>query len=186
MVASTYFILKDVITLDIFNEQIIKKTKSPLEVLLLMLLYVAGLTVGALFICFGLFAPTFIFTFIILAGVVFYFTIKIGTNLNSEFEYSVTNNLFDVDKIIAKSRRKRLVSMDVKNIDDIGTYNPEKFIGRKFDLTVNAVGNPANEGIIYVVTRHPTKGKTLLIFQPNEKIIEALKKSLPYQLKNNI
>ncbi len=173
--------------MDIFNEQIIKKTKSPLEVLLLLLLYVAGLTIGALLIFFGLvLAPTFIFTFIIIAAVVFYFTIKLGNNLNFEFEYSVTNNLFDVDKIIAKSRRKRLVSMDIKNIDDIGVYSPEKFNGRKFDLTINAVGNPANEGIIYIVTRHPTKGKTLLIFQPNEKIIGALKKSLPYQLKNNI
>ena len=172
--------------MDIFNEQIIKKTKSPIELLLLLLIYLAGLTVGMLLILVGLKAPTFIATFVIFACVAFYFTIKLGTNLNFEFEYSVTNNLFDVDKIIAKSRRKRLVSMDIKNIDDIGEYNPAKFSGRKFDLTVNAVGNPANGGIIYVVTRHPTKGKTLLIFQPNEKIIDALKKSLPYQLKNNI
>lgn len=178
---------KGSIKLDIFNEQIIKKTKSPLELLLLMLLYVAGLTVGMLLIFFGLtFAPTFIFTFIILAGVVFYFTIKIGTNLNFEFEYSVTNNLFDVDKIIAKSRRKRLVSMDLMTIDDVGVYSSEKFKGRSFDLTVNAVGNPNQDGIIYIVTRHPTKGKTLVIFQPNEKIVDALKKSLPYNLKNNI
>ena len=159
-----------------------------MEVLLLKLLYVAGLTVGAFLIFLGMiFADgTFIFTFIVLAGVAFYFTIKLGTNLNFEFEYSVTNNLFDVDKIIAKSRRKRLVSMDIKNIDDIGEYNPAKFSGRKFDLTINAVGNPTNDGIIYVVTRHPTKGKTLVIFQPNEKIVNALKKSLPYNLKNNI
>ena len=173
--------------MDIFNEQIIKKTKSPLELLLLMLIYLAGLTVGMVLILFGLsVAPTFIFTFIIFACVVFYFTIKLGTNLNFEFEYSVTNNLFDVDKIIAKSRRKRLVSMDIKTIDDIGVYNPKKLSGRTFDLTVNAVGNPNQEGIIYIVTRHPTKGKTLVIFQPNEKIVEALKKSLPYNLKNNI
>ena len=178
---------KGSIKLDIFNEQIIKKTKSPLELLLLMLLYLAGLTVGMLLILFGLTnAPAFIFTFIILAGVVFYFTIKIGTNLNFEFEYSVTNNLFDVDKIIAKSRRKRLISMDVKSIDDVGVYSSEKFKGRSFDLTVNAVGNPNQDGIIYIVTRHPTKGKTLVIFQPNEKIVDALKKSLPYNLKNNI
>ncbi len=173
--------------MDIFNEQIVKKTKSPLELLLLMLIYLAGFTVGMLLILFGLtFAINFIFTFIILAGVLFYFTIKVGTNLNLEFEYSVTNNLFDVDKITAKSRRKRLVSLDIKAIDDIGVYTIEKYKDKNFDLKVNAVGNPGQDGIMYIVTRHPTKGKTLVIFQPNEKIVEALKKSLPYNLKNNI
>lgn len=173
--------------MDIFNEQIIKKTKSPIDVLLLMLLFLAGFTVGALLIFFGLVAaPTFIFTFVILACVVFYFTIKLSANLNVEYEYSVTNNLFDVDKIVAKSRRKRLVSVDIKTIDDIGAYSADRFNGRKFDLTVNAVGNPTHEGLLYVVTRHPTKGKTLIVFEPNEKIINAIKKSLPYQLKNNI
>ncbi len=173
--------------MDIFNEQIIKKSKSPLDVLVLMLIYLAGLTVGALLILFGLtVAPAFIFTFIIFACVVFYFTIKIANNINTEYEYSVTNNIFDVDKIIAKSRRKRLVSIDIKNIDDVGVYDAQRFTGKTFDLTVKAVGNPNEDGILYIVTRHPTKGKTLVIFQPNEKIISALKKSLPYNIKNNI
>lgn len=152
-----------------------------------MLIYLGGLTLGMFLIFVGLtVAPTFIFTFIIFACVLFYFTIKIANNVNTEFEYSVTNNIFDVDKIIAKSRRKRLVSMDIKNIDDIGKYDAQKFRDKQFDLKINAVGNPQEDGIIYIVTRHPTKGKTLTVFQPNDRIVEALKKSLPYNLKNNI
>lgn len=173
--------------MDIFNEQIIKKKKTATDLLLIIAIYFAGFFLGGALLFFVLrFMPTFLITAALFACIIFYFAIKLGNYVNVEFEYSVTNNILDVDKIIARSSRKRLVSIDIKTVDDIGSYNAEKFKGKQFDLTVNSAGDINSDDLCFVVTRHPTKGKVLVVFEPDEKIKNAIKKSLPYNLKNNI
>ena len=173
--------------MDIFNEQIVNKKKSLADIALVAFIFLASLAVAILLLFFVIsIAPQFIMTAIVLDGVIFYLAFKVARFVNIEFEYSVTNNLFDVDKIIARSSRKRLASLDIKKIDDIGAYSAEKFQGKTFDIKINAAGDPTANDLVYVVARHPSKGKMLIIFEPNEKIISALKKSLPYAIKNNI
>ncbi|GHV05449.1 hypothetical protein FACS1894217_02330 [Clostridia bacterium] len=94
-----------------------------------------------------------------------------------EFEYILTNGEIDIDRILGRSKRKRITTVDVRNFEVFAPYNAENFepyrnvtFAKKFDA---AGSNPDR---MFAVT--PMKnggGKLLLIFQPNDRIIEAMK-----------
>ena len=107
---------------DVFIEEIVKKKKEPLDWLksIAILVLCLALAVGFLFL--GMFFP---FCWV-LAGLSIYFGYFFISRRSIEFEYSLTNDTFDVDKIIAKRTRKRLISTSCKNFDDFGQYHPEE------------------------------------------------------------
>ena len=53
------------------------------------------------------------------AGYGTYFYVQ---NTDVEYEYTFTNGELDIDKIIAKKRRKSLVSVDISKFADFGKY----------------------------------------------------------------
>lgn len=61
--------------------------------------------------------------FIAVAAAVIFGAYKLFLRLNIEYEYTITNGTMDVDKIIAKSSRKRMTSFDVLSIQRIEKYN---------------------------------------------------------------
>lgn len=109
------------------------------------------------------------------------------SNANVEYEYIVTNNEMDIDKIIGKRKRKRMITVDLSKADDIGTYPPESDI--EADTTVHATSGLAKNAH-YLLVRHKEYGKVKVIFNPNEKLREAIAqetpKSLSAKLKNDV
>lgn len=55
------------------------------------------------------------------------------TAQNVEYEYSVTNSNITVDKVIAKRKRKRIVSFDIKKIEEMGKFDDKDYEKRKYD-----------------------------------------------------
>ena len=111
---------------------------------------------------------------------------KLAAKWNLEYEYSVTNGVLDVDKIINRSDRKRLVSADVAAFDRFEVFRPDsaEFDLNRFDKVVTAVADPAGQDAVYAaVMRHPVHGRTLILFQPNEKVLTTVQKSLPRTLQ---
>ena len=81
---------------DVFIEEIVKKKKEPLDWLKIVaiLLLCLGLAAGFLFL--GMFFP---FCWV-LAGLSVYFGYFFISRRSVEFEYSLTNDVFDIDKIL--------------------------------------------------------------------------------------
>lgn len=108
--------------MDVFVEQIVKKKMESKEKLTAV-----GIAVAALALCcviFFLSGYLMAFTLVLVAAAIFgaYWLI---TNLNMEFEYAITNGDITVDKIIARRRRKRVVSIDAKEVEVMGNIgNP--------------------------------------------------------------
>lgn len=100
------------------------------------------------------------------------------TNLNVEYEYIVTNGELDVDKIIARRKRKRLLTVKASTFEEYGivTDMPEKD-----GLTVFMVTG-ADMSDYYADFNHPKHGKCRLVFSPDEKIREELDKHI--RIKN--
>ena len=103
-------------------------------------------------------------------------------NFNIEYEYIFTNGELDVDIIKSRRVRKRLISMSTKNIELMARQDNDVYrcdfeseaIVKKYD----AVYDPAKGGI-YCVLFHADGVRSMLTFQPPEKLVEAMKKMNP-------
>ena len=92
-----------------------------------------------------------------------------------EFDYSVYGSDFIVAKVIAASNRKRKLKLEIKNIEKLAKVSEEdlpkgKYV-KKFDFT----GGAPVEDIYFAEFRLPDKGLCMMLFVPNEKILEGMR-----------
>ena len=170
--------------MDTFVEQIVKKKKGGREYAVIF-----GSIVGAILLLLVL----FLFAFQFIGGLFLFLVAGAGygvwwlcTTQNIEFEYSVTNGDIDIDQIIAQRKRKRIVSVSGEKIETMAPYKPEDYVGRKFDRMVIAAPSTAEQGL-WCFTYHSKKsGSTLVIFQPEERVLKSLVSGLQRLLQLEI
>ena len=102
---------------------------------------------------------------------------------NLEFEYSATNGDLTVDKIINRQRRKRVVSFDVKNAEEMGKYNAAKLQHRNFDNRYFVGEYEDGRDCWYITCRSQKTGHILVVFNPEERVLEAIKPFLQRQVR---
>lgn len=167
--------------MDIFTEFIVKKKKETADYLI-----AAGLIFAALLL-------TFIFLFTIVSKYLFGMGLLLAVGAwwgaiylirmrNVEFEYILTNAELDVDKIMARRRRKRVISVNFKEIEVCARIHDPDF-KRQYDnkegvTILNLAGDLAEENV-YFADFSKDGAKKRILFQPNEKIIESVKKLNP-------
>ena len=115
--------------------------------------------------------------FIALDALIFFGAYKLYSMLSIEYEYIITNSTMDIDKIIAKSSRKRTMSFELPTVQRIEKYR----VGLPEDLIKDAVfACNGNEDNAYVLVIHPEgKGKQTVVIAPDERLIKAMKTFLP-------
>jgi hypothetical protein len=174
--------------MDIFCEQIVKKKKSTTEILTVLLIWIAGWILCAALVLAGLtlLSGRFFMPSLLLSAGVVYGVLKLTARFNLEYEYSVTNGVLDVDKIINRSDRKLMISAQISQFDRFEEWDAQKAAHDQthYDLTITAVADPNGEDAVYVaVTRHPVKGRVRIIFQPGEKVLTTVRQALPRELR---
>ena len=152
--------------MDIFHEYIVKREKGGKDILLDILIVLAGLVVAAagLFLFRAMFFP--IALFLACWGV--YMLI---TNRNLEFEYILTNSSLDIDKIIAKRRRRRMITVELRNIEAFGK------VGEKI-MVLDMSSNRSGLEKYYMLVPRPAR-RYVVVIEPNDKMLEAIKKFMP-------
>ncbi len=164
--------------MDLFMEYIIKRKKGVKENILTLaiILSVPSLIYLSLILMFTSLAPLTIF---LIAGILFlaYYLIS---RLNVEFEYIITNNELDIDKIVAKKTRKRLITIDLRKIDIVAPATTEAHHLELSSSATNIIF--ADSGIAqnaYFIN-FTRDGQTYRVFlSPTEKMIEAMKMFAP-------
>ena len=172
--------------MDIFTEQIVKRKFSGKDwaiaagtVLLAMVLIYIGV-----FILLPLTMMPLIAVLVIAGSI--YGVYWVVSSRNLEFEYSVTNGDLTVDKIINKKRRKRVVSFDVHNTEEMGKYDANRMAQRQVDKQLMAGESETGEGDWFILARTPKYGRTLLVFSPNENVLNGIKAGLPRQMRIDV
>ncbi len=133
-------------TNDVFYEQLYsrKKTFKEYGIQALIFIVTIGLSMAVFMFCiasirnFGLMIGT------LCIGIIVYFGYKLFMRLDIEYEYIYLNGEIDVDKIICKSERSRLLTVKAANFEQFGEYNAatkEKVdsypVNKRFDVRSN-------------------------------------------------
>jgi hypothetical protein len=163
---------------DIFFEQLIKKKDTIKDKLIKALILLVALLLFALFLYFAIFTTIELINSIA-------FLLAVGSlvgawylisGLNLEYEYIYTNGEMDIDKISAKRKRKRVMTIRISSFDLFEEYNHESYKNQKYDRVIYACTHPLDSGN-YCATFHDREGKRcLLVFSPNEKLIAEIQK----------
>lgn len=167
--------------MDIFVEQLIKRKSRPQDIALK-----AACIAGIVFFIWLLFNLLFAFpsvasiTLLLFAGAM-YAIYYIYTSVNVEFEYCFTNGAFDVDKIVAAKRRKRVTELNARSIEILATKNNSAFRGYMENAEIKkiyACTSTEDEGVYFVVYEG-LGGRYMLLFNPSDKILDGFRRLNP-------
>jgi hypothetical protein len=156
--------------MDIFVEQIVKKVPDAKDKVKKAALIIGTVVLSGLLLVFLI--GFFPFNIVLLFGAV-YGCYYLFTSIDCEYEYIITNGDLDIDKIIAKRKRKRLISVKISTFEDFGKYNADTKPADGF--TTVLAGENSGDGDYFADFKHPTLGNVRLIFTPNEKTISGMK-----------
>ncbi|MBR2338735.1 MAG: hypothetical protein IKA63_04640 [Clostridia bacterium] len=162
--------------MDIFVEQIVAKKKDGKQIAIIVGTLLLALLLAAVVVMFSLYLYILVPVLLIGLGYGAWWLI---TQQNIEFEYSVTNGDIDIDQITARRKRKRIVSVGGGKIESAGRYDAAKWANRKIDRFVMAAPSPHEEELYFFTYHSKKRGHTLVVFQPEERVREALYKALP-------
>lgn len=153
--------------MDRFSEQLVERAADK-KTMFLKGLVIAGLiaVLAVLGYITVLFQLTPVFVCLMLAAGAVWLTVYIMQGLNVEYEYIVTNDDLDIDKITGKRKRKRLISVDLKSVDEFAPYLNDTELHS--DVTVLAEDGTGID-MWYVFIETESTGKVAIIFNPDER-----------------
>lgn len=164
--------------MDIFTEHIVKHRLEAKDVLIQL-----GAGFLAMFLTMFLMGffinPSIRFIITLLIIGVWYGAYWVVKSRYIEFEYIMTNSDLDIDKITARSRRKRVISLDLNKIEILAPINNEAYknnVSRTLDCT-----GYGKHGV-YFIDFIGDKGKTRVLFEPSDKILEYAYKFNPSKI----
>ena len=111
-----------------------------------------------------------------------YGEIKLLGTFRVEYEYIITNGMVDIDKITAKSSRKRVFSFECKDIIRTARINDKGILSAANQSY--AFGNEGKESFYVLVNKG--SAKAVLLIEPQQKIINAIKECTPKNIRNEL
>lgn len=104
------------------------------------------------------------------------------TSRKIEWEYSLKGRVLDIYKIINRSRRRKMIPLELDRIEKFGKYNDDSFKHyerqkiRILDFT--SLDSTNIENWYYIVANRP-KGKFLVVIEPTEEILQQMMLYIP-------
>lgn len=168
--------------MDNFAEQLVKKQYGSSDKIKKMFIAIGGIAATVILALISLMASGLL----MLIGLLLAIGATVGTflllqNMDVEYEYTFTNGELDIDKIIAKKKRKEMITVTVNKFTDFGKY--EEAEDEPSDMTVVFASDNILSGEYYADFTHEEYGSTRLVFSPDEKMLDNIKRALPGALR---
>ena len=154
---------------DVFKEQIVKKEPNTMDSL-----KKAGIIILAVILI--LLAFNFIPPFApVLSLAIGFGAYMLMSFLNIEYEYVFTNGDLDIDIIYNRSRRKRLMTVNMKEIEVMAHIEDKVHAGdfSSAQETLDYSSGKPNENTYAFLTTFRSK-KVKVIIEPNEKLLTSI------------
>ncbi|MBQ8905090.1 MAG: hypothetical protein IJY85_01835 [Ruminococcus sp.] len=155
--------------MDSYAEYLVKRQPTAADMTKKTLILVGGSAVTVIFLLLTIFYMPLLLFVACAAG---YGTWWLFTNQYIEYEYLLTNGELDIDKIIGKRKRVRLLTVPVSAFTEFG--KEEDGVTIPEDVTAVLA---AGEGMeTYAADfQDDSMGAVRLIFSPNEKMLDTMK-----------
>lgn len=166
--------------MDSICEQLIKIKKTAKDYALLTAIWVGAFALVYVLVLLSLKYSALMGLLIIAVFGIFYGAAKLTKMLSVEYEYIIVNQDMDIDKIIGKSSRKRVVSVKLNEVEEFGCYNEaekSKLASRRFDNRFFFCN--ADDEAYYLVVKHSKKGLILVVAAMSERTRNAALKFIP-------
>lgn len=108
------------------------------------------------------------------------------TSLKVEYEYSFLSSTLRIDKIIAKRRRRAIVKVDVRKLDDFFPYSDKEMNSHKFNKVYRASTKEFSEENYVAAYHDEAKGKCAILFTPNDKLLAEMKPYFNNELRKKL
>ncbi len=115
----------------------------------------------------------FILLALILAGIVIYIAYTKVMEIHTEYEYSYTEDVFDVDIIKNRSKRKTLLSISVSEIEIMAHIDDKEHLDMYSNLPVMDYSSGEILGNTYVFVATYNEKRKRFIIEPNEAMLKA-------------
>lgn len=159
--------------MDFHAEQLIKKRRTLIDYLLILVVVVITAAIWTMGLVFLRASSTLAALVVVLSG---WGAFKLLQCFNVEYEYEVINSYFDIDKIMGKARRKKIISFDMNNAllcDSVSSSEFKRTEG--IDKVYELSGAVNMDECIFIDLKENDK-KIRVIINPNEKIKDYLRK----------
>lgn len=162
-----------------FNEQVVKRANKPKNLIIKILSVLILIMIPIVFSVLAFVITAYMFyigLFLFMGGI--YVVWYIFTSQKVEFEYSVAGDELEVAKVISLRKRKRVCKVPIREIEQL--EKGEKSVdGKRFTKSfIVARDIDADDENYYAVFNSAAYGKCLLIFSPNQQILEGMKRYL--------
>lgn len=168
--------------MELFCEHMVKCEKTAKQKAITVWSIAGGVLLTLLAVMFLL---TFLgaLTVLIVAGIWYGVSYLVrGTNI--EYEYILTGNMMDVDKIMSQKMRKRVVkNLDIKEILCCAPVNENITSGA--GIKVSDYSGNSSCGSDYYMDYMKNGEKNRMLFSPNSKMLEIIKHENPRALTVN-
>lgn len=166
---------------DLFNEVLIKQRWTLHEFTLLALIASGSLLLVLLMLLFLQYVLPFIPLLLIALGFGIYFLIK---QMRREYEYIATNGSLDIDCIIAKNKRKRVISMNPVDIEEVAPLaNCQALKNRSPGMKILDCSSREKDAETWCVYGKYKDKSILTLIDGHEKILNNLKRFSPNKVK---
>ena len=167
--------------MDTFFEQITAVKKSGKDIAAITGIWLLAFIICFLLVLFMGYLGSF--SFLLIAGALFG-AFKLSCRFNGEYEYIVTNGTMDIDKIINKSSRKRVLSFELATVSRLEKFNQGLLSSVNSKEIVTACNLNDPEAYL-MVSSTEGKGTSYLIFAPDERVRGAIVKFVPKFIANS-
>jgi len=175
--------------MNLFREESVHKVDTSLSTLLYIFTYGAMIFSGILAFIFltaimqGLFNEFNVICLVLFAGLTFGFYI-LRNNQRVEYDYTFTNGVLDIAKVINNNKRKKLLSADIKDFEIIAPISDEGFNRMLNHPGIKKLNYFLNRGGgLYYGVYTKDGAKSLLVFEPSEEMVALFKKVSPKNVK---
>ena len=169
--------------MDGFIEKMVKKKRTPADIMI---------SVGIMLLAFILAMAAFLFLSqflgvmsLMLSVGLLYLGVKLQSRPSLEYEYLVTNDNLDIDKIIAQSKRVRIFSASCKEFEAVAKVKSSHF-GVHVTNGTQAIfaGVSMESPDLYYITLPYQGKKTVVYFEPDDRMLNSFKRFIPSKIQN--
>lgn len=161
--------------MDSFKEQLVTRKSDNTVFIKRALIFIASLLIAVvLFIFLNVMS-------LILIALLFWGAYTLIRNFDVEYEYICTNGDLDIDKITAKSRRKRLISVDLKNVSDFDLLKG-KNLNKDYSI-IDATSGESKDESYFIQCKDTKYGMCNVLITPDEDMLEVIKTYLPRTIR---